>query len=164
MNNKLNTEYLEAMDELEYYISEENYDMVFEWGCRFHDEVNCPQILQKVVEAYTLCMNNGNTDAALNLGTYYYMGRYVQQDYQKAYELYKIAADAGSLRAICNVGYCYYYGRHQQVDYAKAYEYFVKGALLFDDANCLYKLGDMYLNGLSVEKMRNTHLCFMREQ
>ncbi len=159
MNNRIKTEYLEALEELEYYISENDYDMIFEWGCRFHDEVDCPKITEKVIEAYTLCMNIGNPDAALNLGTYYYMGRGVKQNYKKAYELYRIAADKGVLRAICNIGYCFYYGRHQPIDYSKAYDYFVKGVLLFDDANCLYKLGDMYLNGLSVEK--NEKYAFM---
>ena len=90
--------------------------------------------------------------AVLNFGTFYYSGKFVEQDYKKAFELYKIDADAGEIRAICNCGYCFYYGCHQEIDYAEALKYFSLGALLFNDANCLYKLGDMYLNGYGTDK------------
>lgn len=102
------------------------------------------------------------SEASLELGALYYTGNIVEQNYKKAYELYKIAADAGILRAICNCGYCFYYGRHQDIDYAKAYEYFSLGALLHNDANCLYKLGDMYLNGYFV--MKNENYAFILYQ
>ena len=42
--------------------------------------------------------------------------------------------------------------RDQEIDYAEAFKYFSLGALLFNDANCLYKLGDMYLNGYGADK------------
>lgn len=139
------------LDEVNYYIEQEEWDEVFEWACDNHD---CPDetISRKVIECYKLCSQHDIPEAALNLGTFYYTGKIVEQDYQKAYELYKIAADAGVLRAICNCGYCFYYGRHQEVDYEKAHEYFSLGALLHNDANCLYKLGDLYLNGYGVAK------------
>lgn len=132
-------------------IAQEDWDEVFGWAC---DNQDYPEeaISRKVIECYELCAQHDIPEAALNLGTFYYTGRVVGQDYQKAYELYKTAADAGVLRAICNCGYCFYYGRHQEVDYEKAYEYFSLGALLYDDANCLYKLGDLYLNGYGVAK------------
>ena len=139
------------LDEVNYYIEIEDWKEVYEWACDNHD---CPyeRITQKVVECYELCAKHDIPEAALNLGTFYYTGRVVEQSYQKAYELYKIAADAGILRAICNCGYCFYYGRYQDIDYEKAYKYFSLGALLHNDANCLYKLGDMYLNGYYVSK------------
>lgn len=139
------------IEEANYYIETEDWDMVLDWACDNHD-CSCEEIIQKVIECYELCVKQNMPVAALNLGTFYYNGRYVEQDYQKAFELYKIAADAGELRAICNCGYCLYYGRHQEVDYGEAFRYFSLGALLHDDANCLYKLGDMYLNGYDVEK------------
>lgn len=127
---------------------------VYYWACDHHDS-NDENILRKVIECYELCAEEGMPEAALNLGTFYYTGRVVEQDYKKAYSLYKIAADAGELRAICNCGYCFYYGRHTEVDYAEAYRYFLLGALLHNDPNCLYKLGDMYREGKGVEKNEN---------
>lgn len=141
----------DEFDDIDYYIEEEAWDKVLEWACENHD---CPyeHIARKVIECYELCIDQGMPVAALNLGTFYYTGKFVEQDYKKAFELYKIAADAGEIRAICNCGYCFYYGRHQEIDYSEALKYFSLGALLFNDANCLYKLGDMYLNGYGTDK------------
>ena len=147
------------MDEVEDLIDEDDYDGMFRWACRHHDCVDDPAILEKVLECYEMCVEQNMPEAALNLGTMYYSGRVVAQDFKKAAYYYKIAADAGNYVAFCNLGYCYYYGRHQDVDYEKAYEYFLKGALLYDDAICLYKIGDLYLNGYGVEK--NTTYAFM---
>lgn len=141
----------DEFEEIDYYIQVEDWDEVLEWACENHD---CQQehIVKKVFECYELCLKQGMPVAALNLGTLYYSGKFIRQDYQKAFELYKIAADAGEVRAICNCGYCFYYGRHQEIDYAEAFKYFSLGASLFNDANCLYKLGDMYLNGYGADK------------
>jgi len=125
---------------------------IFNWAAEHHDAVDSPEIIEMVVKCYKYCLANNNPAAALNLGTLYYVGRGVEQDYAKAAKLYEIAAKAGEIRAICNLGYCYYYGRHQAVDYEKAYYYFNLGVQLEYDANCLYKLGDMYRDGKYVEK------------
>lgn len=137
--------------EVDYYISVEDWDAVLEWACENND-APYEHIARKVMECYELCVEQGMSVAALNLGTFYYNGQFVERDYNKAFVLYKMAADAGEIRAICNCGYCFYYGRHQEVDYAEAFKFFSLGALLFNDANCLYKLGDMFLNGYAAEK------------
>ena len=152
INEKLSQIDQEDLLEVEELIANGDYDGMYGWAYEHHERDDVSQIMAKVVQCYEECIRQNMPLAALNLGTLYYEGRYVRQDYQKAFELYKIAADAGESKAISNLGYCYYYGRHQEVDYDKAYEYFLKGALLFDDANCLYKLGDMYLQGYHVEK------------
>lgn len=152
-------DYSDDLRKVQRYIGERNYDAMYTWACRHHDCVDSKEVLQKVLECYELCAGQNMPAAALNLGTMYYNGRIVVRDFEKAAHFYKIAADAGILRAICNLGYCYYYGRHQSVDYKKAYEYFLRGALLHNDVNCLYKLGDMYLNGFAVEQ--NPTYAFM---
>ena len=138
-------------DEIDYYIETEDWDEVLEWACDNHDS-QYEHIARKVMECYKLCLRQGMPLAALNLGTFYYNGRFVEQNFNTAFRLYKTAADAGELRAICNCGYCFFYGRHQDIDYAEAFRYFSLGALLYNDANCLYKLGDMYQNGCGVDK------------
>lgn len=138
-------------DEVNDYIAYANWPEVMRWAEENHESI-VPEVIEKVMECYRLCMKQNIPEAFLNLGTFYYNGIFVPQDYKKAFELYKVAADAGVLRAICNCGYCFYYGKHQEVDYAEAFRYFEIGALLYNDPNCLYKLGDMYLNGYHVEK------------
>ena len=141
----------DEIEEVNYYIECGDWDEVLEWA-QDHHESDEPEVINKLVECYELCIKQDMPTAALNLGTLYYTGRGVEQDYKKAFELYKIAADAGELRAICNCGYCFYYGRHQEPDYSEAFKYFSLGALLHNDTNCLYKLGDLYLNGYGVAK------------
>ena len=144
----------ELFNEVQKYIESGDWVAVMTWAEEHHETTDF-EIAAKVMECYKLCMAQNIPEAYLDLGTFYYNGVFVEQDYKKAFELYKVAADAGVLRAICNCGYCFYYGRHQEKDYVKAFEYFNKGALLFDDVNCLYKIGDMYLNGYATDKNEN---------
>ena len=146
-------------DDIEYELEEaedyslcEDYDSIFDWAYEHHDRIESDRIMEMVCRCYEICVENGNPVAALNLGTLYYTGTYLERDYQKAAALYEIAAKAGERRAICNLGYCWYYGRHQAVDYERAYSYFHLAVLLYDDPNSLYKLGDMYRTGKFVEK------------
>ena len=144
--------FADDIEELSNYLADENYDAVFEWACQHHHCIRFPDIMETVVQCYRLCIDRGNAAAALNLGTMYYSGTYLPQNFKQAAKLYEIAAAAGERRAICNLGYCYYYGRHQPVDYARAYHYYHLGAILHNDPNCLYKLGDMYLGGKYVKR------------
>lgn len=139
--------FVDDIEELSGFLADHNYAAVFQWACEHHDRTRFPDVMETVIRCYRLCMERGIPGAALNLGAMYYNGTYLKRDYQKAVELYEIAANAGDKRAICNLGYCYYYGRHQPPDFAKAYYYYNLGALLYDDPNCLYKLGDMYRDG-----------------
>lgn len=133
------------------YIAQKDWKNVMRWAEEHHN-VNDETTAHKVIECYTLCMEQKIPEAFLNLGTFYYNGRFVEQDFKKAFDLYKVAADAGEIRAICNCGYCYYYGRHQEPDFKEAAKYFNIGAVLYSDANCFYKLGDLYLSGKGVDK------------
>ena len=143
-----------SLDIVDYYIEEEDWDTVLSWAVDHHNDSD-PDILSKVIECYEHCVEQNMPLAALNLGTFYYNGRIVEQDYKEAYRLYKIAADAGLPAGLTYCGYCFYYGRHQKPDYAEAFKYFALGAMLHNDANCLYKLGDLFLNGYGVGKNEN---------
>lgn len=141
----------EQINIVDNYIAEKQFDKVFIWAeCNY--VTNSKVIFDKVIECYNICVKENMPKAALSLGSIYYTGTKIKRDYIKAFGLYKIAADAGISAAICNVAYCYYYGRHQEIDYNSAFKYFSIGATVFNDYNCLYKLGDMYLNGYATEK------------
>ena len=104
-----------------------------------------------LLEVYKKQMDEGNADAACNIGALYYTGRVGEQSYKKAVKYYTIAAEGGCGRAQENLGYCYYYGRDVKVDYKKAFHCFALGA--FDgQIRSLYKIGDMYRNGYYVQK------------
>lgn len=141
----------EDLDELRDHIADELWDEVYDWALD-HEDSDDPVIQEKVIEAYRLASDHDIICATTNLANLYYTGRIAEQDYKEAFRLNKIAADAGDRRAICNCGYSFYYGRHTAPDYAQAGMYFSLGAVLYNDANCLYKLGDLFLNGYGMEK------------
>ncbi len=109
------------------------------------------EVFSFVVTLLEDCVADGDEDAMNDLGALYYEGRNGKPDFEKAVYYYEMAAKAGSRQAEENLGYCWYYGRTGKKDYAKAFHYFLLGAL---DGHLisLYKVGDMYRNGLYVEK------------
>ena len=130
-----------------------------QWATFFafdHQELVTDKIVKRIVRFYKIAISKNNSRAMLNLGALYYNGVFVQRDFSQAVKLYKMAAVSDdpniAARAICNLGYCYYYGRSVAVDKNKAFSYYLKGVLLYNDPNCLYKLGDMYRYGECVEK------------
>ena len=95
-------------------------------------------------------------NALLSLGALHYTGfsDVLPQDYSKAMNYYIKAAESSELKdswALNNLGYCYFYGRAGEVDYKKAYSCFAHSAMC-GNPNAMYKLGDMYYYGNSVEK------------
>jgi len=55
-------------------------------------------------------VDKGCTDAAYNLGVYYFYGTGVTQDYNQSFKYFKLAADAGHTDAQFNLGELYYLG------------------------------------------------------
>lgn len=120
-------------------------------------------VIAFLTKMYELEIEEGNADAMNDLGAQYYDGnRGFEQSFEKAVRYYKMAAENGNRQAQENLGYCYYYGREGKPDYEKAFHYFALGA--FDGhLISLYKIGDMYLNGLHVTRNEKEAFCiFMR--
>jgi len=112
-----------------------------------------PENLRNFIEElFEASYDDGNGDAMNDLGVQYYENaRGFPRDFRRAVECFQMAVDYGSRKASENLGYCYYYGRGIEIDYEKAYHCFALGA--FDGhLISLYKIGDMYLNGMYVEK------------
>lgn len=117
-----------------------------------------PRTAAFVRKAYEEAIEEGDADAACNLGALYYTGRIGEQSYAKAMKYYTIAAKGGCQAAQENLGYCYYYGRDTAVDYEKAFHCFALGA--FDGRlRSLYKIGDMYRKGYYVEQNLQEAFC-----
>lgn len=141
------------ISEKEMYIFLKNggADALYEWAvdkfCK--NDKDCYEL---AIKFYEIAAEHGHGLALNNLGALYSEGRFVEKDTQKAVDCYIKSAEKGCSEACCNLGYFYLYGRNGEVDYKKAYEYFSRGAMLGNDANCLYKLGDMYMHGDYVEK------------
>ena len=119
-----------------------------------------PEFLIGFIEdMYQLEIAEGNDDAMNDLGAQCYGGnRGFGQSFDKAVMYYQMAAAKGNRPAQENLGYCYYYSRDGKPDYEKAFHYFALGA--FDGhLVSLYKIGDMYLNGLYVPKNEKEAFC-----
>lgn len=156
LQNINKTIYPEIWETLNYYL---DFDDLTDWEYQITAEIfdsdqtsALPEIVTEfLMDLYNELIKDGCFDAACDLGSLYYKGRFGKIDYTKAVEYYNLAAKNGCRQAQENLGYCYYYGRNVEVDYKKAFHYFALGA--FDGhINSLYKIGDMYRNGYYVDK------------
>lgn len=92
-----------------------------------------------------------NPDCLNNLGSMYYTGDLIEQNYETAAELYALGAERGCIQAAINLGYIYEYGRCGKRDYTKAFQQYAYAAAISCHPEALYKLGDMYAAGHFVE-------------
>jgi TPR repeat protein len=115
--------------------------------------------LQNLINA----ANNGDIYAMMDLGVSYrfaYSG--AKRDLDEAMKWFGMAAQMVHPEVFCYMGYAleipvgYLDPNDDKADYKRAFGYFVKGALL-DDANSIYKVGDMYYSGkyVDVQMMSN---------
>jgi len=87
-------------------------------------------------------------------------GRGVARNIDEAFRWYKKAADMLNPLAFCNMGYAleiplgYLDPYDENADYKAAFGYFFKGAML-NEANSIYKIGDMYFSGKFVDTDQN---------
>lgn len=108
--------------------------------------------------SYLLALADKDNPLAITaIGSLYYSGIYLKQDYAKAKEYYLRAAKLGDNQALINLGYIYYYARcGGKPDYASAYRCFSKVALYDDEeqsqTEAIYKISDMYDKGYFVNK------------
>ena len=121
---------------------------------------------QYLSDLYELA-DHGDFEALNYIGTMYYSGRILEQDYFKAKELYEKASKEGSTQALINLGYIYYYARcGGEPDYKKAYECFLRASKIgsYDEmTEAMYKLSDMYENGYFVKRQRTKAFKIVEE-
>ena len=72
--------------------------------------------------------DEGNPDAKFYLGTQYYIGRDLNQDFDKAIKLFQEASDGGNVSATFNLGIIYAKGRGVEINEEKAFDYYKKAA------------------------------------
>lgn len=89
--------------------------------------------------------------AMSDIGTLYYYGQGVKQDYEQAIEWHEKAADLGNVSAMNELGYTYGIGEGVEADYTQALEWLKKAADL-GNASAINNLGDMYFYGKGVEQ------------
>lgn len=67
--------------------------------------------LEQRILMYQIKANQGDAEAAYNLGCCYYYGQGVPQDYEEAVYWYWVASERGHAKAQYNLGLCFYYGQ-----------------------------------------------------
>ena len=84
------------------------------------------------INALTMLADKGDFEARNYIGTMYYSGRIVPQDFSRAKELYLKASKEGSTQALINLGYIYYYARcGGEPNYEQAFNCFSKASKSF---------------------------------
>lgn len=113
------------------------------------------RLLKRAYEHAVAC---GDAGSCCNLANMYHDtdNAGTEEDYETARELYELGADRGDDQSSVNLGYLYYYGRGMAPDYLRAYECFARAALLTDNPEGYWKLGDLYASGKGVPKSHRT--------
>ena len=127
------------------------------------DEYISKSKAQQIKKFLIFLAEKQNTQAMLLLAGQYYVGTNIfNQNYKEAVKLYKKAGDQLDQTGHCYLGYCYLYGRGIPKDLEQAYICFSNSAYK-GNPNAMYKLGDMYLNGLFVKKNQDTAFFWFNE-
>ena len=113
------------------------------WGQRTYGEASTDELRQLA--------NNGDANAQFVLGSRYYGGDRVPQDYKQAVYWWTKAANQGHAEAQCILGPCYYNGEGVAQDYKQAVYWYTKAANQ-GYASAQYYLGVCYYNGYGVAK------------
>lgn len=132
------------------------------------DSIAVAQRTQEIRDSLNVIMDKakaGDASAMNEVGTWYYMGKHVKQDYAQAYEWWKKSSLKSNVRAIANLGMCYQLGRgveRDSVDAVRLYEKSIKegnNTLLDQRTDNAPKsafdamlVGDCYENGVGVRK------------
>ena len=113
-----------------------------------------PEFRRLLMRAYEHAVACGDAASCCNLGNMYHEtdNSGTSDDYATAVQLYELGASRGDDQSSVNLGYIYYYGRGREVDYVRAYECWARAALLADNPEAYWKLGDLYAGGKGVEK------------
>jgi hypothetical protein len=82
----------------------------------------------EAITRYRKAAEQGSADAQFRLGTIYYFGQGIPQDYQEAAIWYRKAAEQGSAYAQFNLGIMYYRGLGVLRDYREAAQWFTRAA------------------------------------
>ena len=73
----------------------------------FNSEVKSELSIDTDIKILRAQSEEGNPDAKFYLGSLYYIGRDLKQDYLKAIELFKEASEKGNIAATFNLGIIY---------------------------------------------------------
>lgn len=117
--------------------------------------------ISEVLSALEFLVNEDQSkNAALTLGSMFYTGDIVKQDFNEAKKFYTIAADLGSSQGLVNLGYIYYYARcGGEPDYESAFHCFSKASIIDDEDDCSAEAFINYqtciLKVFSLNKIRN---------
>jgi TPR repeat protein len=101
------------------------------------------------LESTRMSAEQGDADAQSNLGTNYYYGIGVPQDYKEAAKWYRKSAEQGHAMAQNHLGFMYSNGEGVPQDYKEAVKWYRKSAEQ-GDAKAQYNLGNSYAKGRGV--------------
>lgn len=118
---------------------------------------NAPTISRDSVMSVVRAAEASNADALNILGSWYYTGQYLEQDYQMAARVWAKSASMGNTLAIGNLGMCYQFGHGVEADSTKAMGLYTK-ALRMGDPELLQSLRAAADRGGTFECMALGHI------
>lgn len=119
---------------------------------------NDPLLREFIMRMYEHGVACGHAGCCCNLANFYHDAPNdgSPEDYAIAIDLYELGKARGDAQSAINLGYMYYYGRGTNRNYARAYECYAFGALMANNPEGYWKLGDLYASGRGVRKSEFT--------
>ncbi len=104
---------------------------------------------------------SGDKYSQYNMGSRYFYGDGIRQDYKKAFHWYMQSARQGLKEAQYNVGYCYYTGKGIDINITESV-YWLKKASENGDVNAKFLLGRLYYEGKGIAKNKSKGIELLR--
>ncbi len=151
-NDNKTTAYCSYSDEKKRYVR-----ALYYLGTVYKHGDNLPQEYSKLPDhnkAYELLLKSseyGYTDAQIHLGSMYYNGKIIKQDYRKALYWYARSGRQGHLSALCMLGHMYLKGIGTLQNHEQAFSWYLEAAEA-GEFHAQYHVGMMYKKGQGVAK------------
>lgn len=134
--------------ELNYFINYRNYSQIVAWISENYRDFPEKAIRQFMIRALFFSVRRNYIPAMLMLYSFYKNGTVIRKNPDKAFRLLKKAAECGDHHSTIKMGY-HHFDKHE---YEKSFYYFNKCALKYNDCECMYKIGDLYMQGVYGKK------------
>jgi TPR repeat protein len=115
---------------------------------------------KEALRLYRLAAQQGNVNAAYNLGLYYELGRGVRKNRQTSFKWYLLAAEGGEPDSQCVVGFCYFNGDGVTEDIEQAVRWYRRAAKN-GSPSAMFNLSICYRDGDGVRASKRQEITWL---
>lgn len=150
-DNKIGkTDYEKAVVLYEGALAMRGANTFYPLGNCYYNGNGLPKNYEKAFNLYTIATRYGDVNGEFGLGNCYYYGHGVEKNYGESFKYYLAASQNNIVEAYAQLGLSYEHGHGVPKDIIKAMEYYKY--CVNESSEAKFKLGEIYLDGIYVEK------------